>query len=99
MKFYVLSLIMYTTGAIYARSNNFQVTSSIEFYQEYMSGLTPDDVVLDIGCGTGEITKYLAESSGAKVTGIDNNPNLIQHAKLHNEHANINYELVDVQVN
>ena len=68
---------MYTTGAIYARGNNFQVNSSIEFCQDYMSDLIADDVVLDIGCGTGEVTKYLAERSGAKVIGIDNNPNII----------------------
>ena len=89
---------MYSSGAIYARGNSCQVTDGIEVCKKYLPDLTPDDVILDIGCGTGEVTKYLAESSGAKVTGIDNNPDMIQHAKLYNINANINYELVDAQV-
>ena len=89
---------MYTTGAIYARGNKSQVTSSMKLCQKYLPDLHPDDVVLDVGCGTGEVTKYLAERSGAKVTGIDSNPDMIQHAKLYNNDTNINYELVDVQV-
>ena len=89
---------MYAPAALYASGNTSQVTKGIELCQKYLSDLTPDDVVLDIGCGTGEVTKYLAEGSGAKVTGIDNNPDMMQHAITNNGDANINYELVDVQV-
>ena len=89
---------MNTTGAIYARGNNSQVAKSVEVCQKYLPDLTSDDIILDIGCGTGEVTNFLAERSGAKVTGIDNNPDLIQYAKLNNDHANIHYELVDAQV-
>ena len=89
---------MNTTGTIYARGNNSQVAKSVELCQKYLPDLTAGDVILDIGCGTGEVTHFLAERSGAKVTGIDNNPDLIQYAKLNNGHANIHYELVDAQV-
>ena len=89
---------MYTTGATYARGNNCQVTDGIELCKKYLPDLTPDDVILDIGCGTGEITHFLAKKSGAKVTGIDKIPELIQYAKLNNGGANINYEVVDAQV-
>ena len=89
---------MYAPAAVYARGNTSQVTEGIELCQKYLPDLTPDDVVLDIGCRTGEVTKYLTERYSCKVTGIDNNPDMIQHVQLYNNDTNINYELVDVQV-
>jgi 2-polyprenyl-3-methyl-5-hydroxy-6-metoxy-1,4-benzoquinol methylase/acyl carrier protein len=38
------------------------------------------DVVLDIGCGYGLISKYIAEQTGAKVVGIDLSPSAIEYA-------------------
>lgn len=38
--------------------------------------------ILDVGCGTGQTAAYLASSFGAKVTGIDSNPIMIEKAKL-----------------
>lgn len=43
--------------------------------------LKPQSVVLDAGCGTGHITKYLAETTGATFTGIDILPGCIKHAQ------------------
>src|SRR5690625_5445962 len=44
--------------------------------------LTEEITVLDIGCGTGAITRGIAEVVGQKgrVVGIDNNPKLINTA-------------------
>ena len=89
---------MFTTGKIYAKGNDSLVNIGIELCKKYFDDLTPDDVILDIGCGTGETTHFLAETTGAKVTGIDIIPDMIQHAKLNNFHENISYEVVDVQV-
>ncbi|GAC1401527.1 MAG: class I SAM-dependent methyltransferase [Pyrinomonadaceae bacterium] len=38
--------------------------------------------VLDIGCGTGHLTKLIADT-GAKVVGIDNTPDMIEAAREH----------------
>ena len=37
--------------------------------------------ILDVGCGTGQTAAYLASKYGAKVTGIDSNPTMIEKAK------------------
>ena len=89
---------MFTTGKIYAQGNSSQVNLGIELCKKYFVDLTPDDFILDIGCGTGKTTHFLARTTGAKVTGTDINPDMIQYAKLNNYHENICYEVVDAQV-
>ncbi|MGE7666374.1 class I SAM-dependent methyltransferase [Ureibacillus composti] len=37
--------------------------------------------ILDVGCGTGQTAAYLAHKYGAKVTGIDFNPAMVEKAK------------------
>jgi 2-polyprenyl-3-methyl-5-hydroxy-6-metoxy-1,4-benzoquinol methylase len=44
--------------------------------------------ILDIGCATGELAFQLAES-GANVTGIDLNEDLLQHAQQNKKHAGL----------
>jgi len=51
--------------------------------------------VLDLGCGTGITTKYIAEL-GAKVTGIDISQKLIEFARENSNHENIKYLVGDV---
>lgn len=38
------------------------------------------DRILDVGCGTGELTAVLREESGARVVGLDADPSLLAHA-------------------
>ncbi|MBN2637127.1 MAG: class I SAM-dependent methyltransferase [Prolixibacteraceae bacterium] len=47
--------------------------------------------ILDIGCATGELAFQLAES-GAKVTGIDLNEDLLQQAKSKKAHKNCRFQ-------
>ena len=89
--------IMLTTGKIYAKGNEIQVSSGIELCKKYLSDLTSNDVILDIGSGTGETTQFLARRGG-KVTGIDNNTDIVCYAKEHNRGENISYEIIDAQV-
>ncbi len=40
----------------------------------------PGETILDLGCGTGELTRQIADS-GAKVIGIDSSPSMIEKAR------------------
>jgi cyclopropane fatty-acyl-phospholipid synthase-like methyltransferase len=51
--------------------------------------------ILDLGCGTGITTKYIAELN-AKVTGIDLSSKLIEFAKENSIHENIEYFADDI---
>lgn len=46
-----------------------------------VAGLKPGMRVLDLGCGTGKITEYLAQTTGADITGIDYIPEAINQAR------------------
>jgi len=44
-------------------------------------GIQPNDNVLDLGCGTGHITKLIREKTKGKVVGIDPSEGMIAKAK------------------
>jgi SAM-dependent methyltransferase len=46
-----------------------------------VTGLGPTERVLDVGCGNGRIAEYLAERTGAHVTGLDYIPEAIRQAR------------------
>ena len=46
-----------------------------------VTGLGPADRALDLGCGNGRITEYLAGRTGAHFTGLDYIPEAIQQAR------------------
>ena len=56
----------------YGELNKPQYDSSIEFIKEFIH-FSEGDKVLDMGCGTGDITKYIADIVGSKgeVVGVD----------------------------
>ena len=57
--------------------------------------LSSNDVVLDIGCGDGFITKRFIANRCKKVDGIDIEPTAIKFANEHNSQENIAYHLAD----
>jgi len=61
-----------------------------------LSGIIKKDMrVLDLGCGTGITTRYIAEL-GAKVIGVDLSPKLIEFAKVNSVHENAEYRVGDI---
>ncbi|XP_033629255.1 demethylmenaquinone methyltransferase-like isoform X2 [Asterias rubens] len=56
----------------------------------------PSDEVLDVGCGTGNVTKYIAKQV-KRVTGIDLSEEMIANARTNNSATNINYAVWDAQ--
>ncbi len=52
----------------------------------------PGSAILDLGCGTGELTAKLAET-GAEVTGLDASESMILSARKH--FPNIHFEIAD----
>jgi ubiquinone/menaquinone biosynthesis C-methylase UbiE len=61
--------------------------------------LTTQHHVLDVGCGTGETTVYLAKTYGCKITAIDLHPGMIAHAQKRIQAHGVPVELVqgDIQ--
>ena len=51
--------------------------------------LTPDSRVLDIGCGTGGPSRYLAHTYGCTVDGIDLTPELIETGRVLTERCGL----------
>jgi SAM-dependent methyltransferase len=58
------------------------------------TGIAPDSRVLDIGCGTGVLSKALADG-GAQVVGIDASEQYLDGARRRRPHPNITYEVGD----
>ena len=61
-----------------------------------LADILPGGRVLDVACGTGVLTKALAEA-GAKVIGIDASEGYLEGARLHRSHPNIAYEHGDIR--
>ena len=46
-----------------------------------LQGLTPEDTILEVGCGTGRYTIPMAEMSRARVIGVDQEPRMLEVAR------------------
>lgn len=57
--------------------------------------VNPNDIVLDIGCGDGFISKRFIANRGKKVDAIDIEPTAIKFAKENNRDKNVAYYLTD----
>lgn len=45
------------------------------------AGVRPTDIVLDVACGTGDLTEAFARAGAAKVTGLDYTPEMLDVAR------------------
>ena len=74
------------------------VTRNIKVIERLFSQIDLSNVknVLEIGCGIGVLSSYLAEKYGWRVTGIDLDPEQIKSAKkTHREDKNLNFLKAD----
>ena len=65
-----------------------------KYGEELVGLLSPKagERILDIGCGTGHLTKAIA-LAGADVTGIDNSPEMIDSARV--RYPEIDFQVAD----
>src|SRR5438270_5751580 len=54
----------------------------------------PGERILDLGCGTGQLTRAIADA-GAQVVGIDNSPGMIEAARA--EYTDLEFEQADAR--
>ncbi|MHA1923610.1 MAG: methyltransferase domain-containing protein, partial [Candidatus Heimdallarchaeota archaeon] len=68
----------------------------LDMMQEKMK-INSDDIVLDLGCGLGGITEYLAKSTSAQITGVDFSEKSIRLAEANGKGTtNLKFEAMDI---
>ncbi|XP_035218879.1 juvenile hormone acid O-methyltransferase-like [Stegodyphus dumicola] len=86
---------------LYARASPFQIRDAnhvLKDYQNHMM-MNDSDVVLDIGCGTGDVTTRILSPAIGRfelLLGVDKSPEMVQYAKQHYEDDNIQYDVLDI---
>ncbi|XP_046856008.1 uncharacterized methyltransferase C70.08c-like [Xenia sp. Carnegie-2017] len=86
----VLNKQIYWAAESYSKYNNFQLQQGKKFAAKV--GVKQDDKILDMGCGTGELTLCIGEIVGEKgrVVGVDPDIGRIHYAIQHNYKVNKN---------
>ncbi|XP_078585214.1 juvenile hormone acid O-methyltransferase-like [Branchiostoma floridae x Branchiostoma japonicum] len=85
-----------TKAEHYSQNSSIQHSVGVAVLQQYMKW-EEGDTVLDAGCGTGEICKYISKQPGvASVLGFDVSPDFVSYASQHNSAANILYHVADI---
>jgi SAM-dependent methyltransferase len=71
--------------------------SLINFFSIYLKIINPPSalVILELGCGLGGLTQYLAEL-GHHVTGVDQSESAIEYADKHNQFKTVKYICQDI---
>lgn len=61
------------------------------YHDFFVQRLVKDESVLDVGCGSGELSRDMAERAGCTVTGIDINADSVEKARTRTPHARVQY--------
>lgn len=82
-------------GTIYQKNSAIQYHKAIEFLSAY--DLSTFKKIADIGCGSGEVTAYIAQTNPhATVVGIDSSESMIKAAREKYQHIkNVHFYIVD----
>lgn len=84
----------YSQGFVPSPSTTVRMRRRTELLLSEMS-ITPATRILEIGCGTGEVSYWMAEQSPAQVTGTDLCIPFIEGAKKNYQLPNLEYAVVD----
>jgi len=69
----------------------------MKYHDYFIFNITDHSTVLDIGCGYGAVARSIAEKvKGVVVTGIDNNHERLNQAKLNNNLENLDFIYGDI---
>lgn len=67
----------------------------LRYYEFFSSHLSPEDTVIDVGCGKGE-NSYMMAAKAKKVVGIDIKSKNIRYAETHWKRPNLEYIVGDI---
>lgn len=81
--------------AVYANHGIHPKHQILKYHNFFIKNTAPDDVILDLGCGRGELSFDLAQKA-KEVVAIDNNRRVIAEARLKFIKPNLMFELVDI---
>jgi cyclopropane fatty-acyl-phospholipid synthase-like methyltransferase len=84
----------YSQGFVLAKSTTVRMQRRTDMLLSEMK-LTPETRILEIGCGTGEVSHWMAEQSPAQVLGTDLCVPFIEGAKKKYQLPNLQYAVVD----
>jgi SAM-dependent methyltransferase len=77
----------------YEKTSLVQNSASDELF--YLLGIKESDDVLDLGCGTGHLTKRIREMTKGNVVGIDSSQGMIEEARRNYGNLGISLKLED----
>ena len=55
-----------------------------QFIADFVAGIDKAGLICDMGCGPGQVARYLANNLGRKTAGVDLSPKMIEEAALAN---------------
>ena len=82
-------------SARYAKDSLVQKSAADQLFD--LLRITEGDDVLDIGCGTGNLTAKIAEKTGGRVVGLDASAGMIGEARRNCGHAGLSFEIGSVE--
>lgn len=85
----------YRQGFVLTKSTTVRMERRTDLLLSEMN-LTQDTRILEIGCGTGEVSYWMASRSPARVVGTDLSSPFIEGAKKNYQLPNLQYEVMDV---
>lgn len=84
-----------TIASHYEKTSIMQRSASDELFD--LIKITDTDDVLDLGCGTGKLTREIRGITKGKVIGIDSAYGMIEKARQNYNHCNISFEICSAE--